>query len=58
MGLLFIETSGEPRSIEELEDALRAIQKEFISTKISPLMIYYMVIMDALKELIEIRKGD
>ena len=58
MGLLFIETSDEPRSKEELEEALRAVQKEFISTKISPLMIYYTVIMDALRELIEIRKGD
>ncbi len=42
--------------MEELEEALHATEKEFISFNLSPMMIHYTVIIDALKELIYIRK--
>ena len=58
MSITFVDTTNKPRTIEELEQALSAVQNEFIAATSSPssLMIHYVVVMDALKELIHIRK--
>lgn len=49
--------SGQPRKIEELMEAYNAIVKELVSMKnFSSIFIHYTVIIDALKELISIRK--
>ena len=56
MSVIFVDTTNKPRSIEEFEEALKAIQKEFLGRSVSPLLIHYVVIIDALRELIHIRK--
>jgi hypothetical protein len=56
MGIEFVDKTGELRTTEELEQALRAVQKEMISGGFSPMMLHYAVIMDVLKEGIVIRK--
>ena len=62
MSVKFVDDSDKPRTIEELKEALSAVQKEFITASFSPVMLHYVVIMDALRELIYIRekieKGD
>jgi len=52
-----IDISGTPRRIDELQEALDAVTKELINPKtLSPFMIHLIVVQDALKELIAIRK--
>lgn len=56
MTIEFVDETNKPRDVEELEQALGAIQKEMISSGFSPMMLHYAVIMDVLKEGIAIRK--
>ncbi len=56
MSVKFVDEHKNSRTTEEYEQALNAVQKEFVSASISPMMIHYVVIIDALKELIYIRK--
>jgi len=48
--------SGEPRSIEELQEVINALKKELVGGELQPLMIFFPTIMDGLAELIEWRK--
>jgi len=54
-----IDKTGEPRSKEDLIEAREAIKKDLIDLKnITPILIYYPTIIEAINELIERRKGD
>jgi hypothetical protein len=53
--LIFKDISNQPRTDEELQDALIATQKQFLSGEFSIMMIHYTVIIDALKELLHVR---
>lgn len=53
---IFVDKSGEPRSMDELQGALTAVKKAIIEFDIhSPLTIHLTVIKDALEELIATR---
>ena len=57
MSINIVDRSGEPRSMQELELARDAVQKGLITfTNFSPLFIHFTVILDALNELIAMRK--
>ena len=58
MPVHFLYEGDKPRTVKELKEALVATQNEFVTGKISPMSIHYVVIIDALKELIELREGD
>jgi hypothetical protein len=49
---------GKKRSNEELIQVKEAIQKELIKMNISPIMVHYPTIIDAIDELLEVRKKD
>jgi len=54
-----IDRTGEPRRDEELIEAKDAIVKELISLKnVSPILIHYPTIIEAIEELLERRKND
>lgn len=53
-----VDISGQPRKVAELEQAYEAVKKELVYAKdFSPIFIHYTVILDALKELIAIRRS-
>jgi hypothetical protein len=56
MALEFHDRTEQPRSNDELLAALKAIQQDFVQSEHTPIKIHYTVIMDALAELIEIRR--
>jgi hypothetical protein len=57
--LKFEDKTGQPRSVEELKEALSAVQKEFITNPFgSPnLSIHYPTIMEALTLLIRVMEA-
>lgn len=51
--------TGQPRSNEDIIEAIEAIKRELVSLKnFSPILIYYPTIIEALNELLERRKVD
>jgi len=54
-----IDRTGQPRRENELIEAKEAIQKELISLKnLSPILVYYPTIINAIDELLERRNKD
>ncbi len=52
-----VDKSGQPRCDEEIEEAKKAIDKELVSGSIIiPLMIHFPAIIEALEELLLMRK--
>lgn len=51
-----IDKSGEPRSILDLIETREAVKRELIKS-VAPIVLYYPIIIEALTELIEIRKS-
>jgi len=54
-----MDKSGKPRRNEELIEAKEAIKKEMVNLQnISPILVFYPTIIDAIDELLEVRKKD
>ena len=62
MSVEFEDVSGQPRPIRDIEEALAAITKEVVTNHMgrfkdgTPVVLHYIVIVDALRELIALRK--
>ena len=56
MNLNFYDKTGEPRSDEELQDAKIALKNDLVLSKLTPIMIHYTTILDAIDELLTFRK--
>ena len=56
MALEFVDKSGEPRTDEEIREAIEAIKKDLVEGDLSPLKIHYLVIVDGLTELLSYRE--
>jgi len=54
----FTDKTGEPRSNEEIAEAIQAVRKELVGGKPASIMVYYMTISDGLTELLARRKQD
>jgi hypothetical protein len=58
MNIEMIDKSGMPRSIQEISEASAAIKKAFVKFEGPPsLMIHYTTIIEALDELLNLRKS-
>lgn len=53
---MMIDMSGEPRSNEEIQEAIDAIKKEIVRGQPQPIMVFYGTIIDAMAELLKKRK--
>jgi len=53
---MFKDKTGEPRSDEEIKEAIKATKKEFIMGPISILKVYMPTIFESLEELLLLRK--
>ena len=50
-----IDNSGNPRSNEDIGEAIDAIKKELVRGQINPIMVFYPIIIDSLVELLQRR---
>lgn len=51
----FEDRSGLPRRVDELIETQEAIRKELVRGEPRPIMVFYLTIIEALAELIEVR---
>ena len=51
----FIDTTGKPRSDQEIKEAIEAIKREMVMGEPKPIMIFYTTIINGLEELIQRR---
>jgi len=52
-----VDNSGKPRTDDEINEAIEFLKKEMV-TELSPRLVYYPTILEALKELLIRRKVD
>ena len=50
MNLDFYDKTGEPRSDKELQEAKVALKTDLVLSKITPIMIHYTTVLDAIDE--------
>ena len=52
-----VDKTGEPRTDDEIREAIEFLKREIV-TELSPRLVFYPTILDALKELLARRKVD
>lgn len=63
MAIEFEDQSGKPRDVAQIEEALAVIRREVVTNFLAkakdgtPLIPHYIVIIEALRDVISIRKG-
>ena len=50
-----VDRTGEPRSNEDIVEAIEAIKRELVKGQINPVMVFYPIVLDALVELLHRR---